>query len=202
MHCSRSEMAETDTHEAQPRLRATRSWDGVTAVVAALVGLLALIVSAYTASIQRQQARAQVWTRLFFVNSDVERTLMVMNKGVGPASIESVRVYVDGKAQPDWSHVHSALGTQAPGQHAGSNLNGIVVAANEHITFMQFTDADDWSRFKANAGRVKMRVCYCSVLDECLVVDERATRPGRGTVCSQVSPVARCDRVEAEEFNE
>ena len=194
-------MADTDAPLPEGRVR-RRDWDGAAAVIAALVGLLALVVSAYTASVQRQQVRAQVWTRLFFANSDVDRTLMVMNKGVGPARIESVRIYVDGKAQPDWGHVYSALGLPVPDQRVDSTLNGIVVAANERINYLQFMRAEDWSAFKAKAGRVKLRACYCSVLDECLVFDERAANPGHGAISSQVAPAARCDRVEAEEFND
>ncbi|MEO8460438.1 MAG: hypothetical protein ABI451_07910 [Dokdonella sp.] len=185
-----------------PILPPRRQWDGVAAVIAALVGLLALVVSAYTADVQRQQVRAQVWTRLFFGNSDVDRTLMVMNKGVGPASIQSVRVYVDGKVQADWKHIYAALGLPMPEQRVDSTLNGIVVAPNERINFVQFERPDDWAAFKAKAGRVKLRVCYCSVLDECLVFDERAVHFGHGAISSQVTPITRCDRIETEEFSE
>ncbi|HEY2346785.1 MAG TPA: hypothetical protein VGH80_13060 [Xanthomonadaceae bacterium] len=194
-------MAEAADPSPNPSSR-RRDWDGAAAVIAAFVGLLALAVSAYTAQVQREQVRAQVWTRLFFANSDVDRTLMVMNKGVGPASIQSVRIYVDGKAQPDWAHVYAALGLPMPEQRVDSTLNGIVVAANERINYLQFAHADDWAAFKSRAGRVKLRACYCSVLDECLVFDERAAHSGHGAVSSQVTPAAKCDRVEADEFND
>jgi hypothetical protein len=180
---------------------ASRTWDA-SALIAALIGLLALCVSAYTANVQRQQAKAQVWTRLFFANSDTDRTLMVMNKGVGPARIESVRVYVDGKAQPDWKHVFAALGLPANDERVQSTLSGIVLAANERVNLMSFKDPADWTAFRAVAGRADLRACYCSVLDECVVFDEREVRGNTGARSARVKSVSQCERVEAEEFNE
>ena len=184
---------------AQP----ARNWDGVAAIIAALVGLLALCVSAYTAHVQRQQAKAQVWTQLIFANSDTDRTLMVMNKGVGPARLQSLRVYADGKAQPDWDHVFDALGIKSEtASTVQSTLNGIVVAANERVDFLKFNNADEWSRFRAQGKRVQLRACYCSVLDECVVFDERVARAVRGAVSSRTTAVDRCERDDAEEFNQ
>lgn len=186
--------------EVEPRRR--RDWDGLAAVIAALVGLLALLVSAYTANVQRQQVRAQVWTRLFFASSDSDRNLMVTNKGVGPARIESLSIYVDGKAQQDWDHVFAALGVAKPPQLLVSTVNGMVVAANERVTFLQFARAEDWNAFREHAeSRVKLRTCYCSVLDECLLFDQRTAHRGHGAISAMVTPVEHCDRVEADEFN-
>jgi hypothetical protein len=179
-----------------------RNWDAVAAVIASLIGLLALCVSAYTANVQRQQAKAQVWTRLFFASSDPGRALLVMNKGVGPARIESVRMYVDGKAQRDWPHVFAALGLPPREDRVQSTLNGIVVAANERVDFLVFADAKDWADFRAQASRASLRACYCSVLDECLVFDERSARGSGGALSSHVRPAAQCERNEAEEFQE
>lgn len=182
-------------------------WDAA-AIIASMIGFLALLVAGYTAYVQRytariqlQQVSAQVWTRLFFASSEAERSFAVVNKGVGPASIESVRVYVDGKAQPDWSHVFAALGAATMGVRVYTSLNGLVVSANERTQVLQFKGPQDWSDYMAQANRVKMRVCYCSVLNECLVVDEREVHRGHGAISSQVVPVARCERVETEEFN-
>ena len=52
-----------ETRAALARL-GRRDWDGLAAVIAAFVGLLALLVSGYTAYLQRQQVRAQVWPYL------------------------------------------------------------------------------------------------------------------------------------------
>src|SRR3954467_8259149 len=87
-----------------------RNWDGVAAVIAAFVGLLALCVSGYTAYLQRQQVRAQVWPYLESGISSSKRSVTLFNKGVGPAIIGSVHVLVDGKPQRNWPAVFRALG--------------------------------------------------------------------------------------------
>ncbi len=187
----------------EPSSRPRRDWDGVAAVIAALVGLLALLVSAYTANVQRQQARAQVWTQLIFAHSDNDRSLMVTNKGVGPARIQSVSFYVDGKPQPDWDHLIAALKMEGKPDFGWSSLNGGVLAANERLNFLVFKDEKDWTAFGERArGRLKLRVCYCSVLDECQLFDQRARRPVSGPGRTPTTPVERCGRVETEEFND
>ena len=91
--------------QAAPRPRRRRDWDGVAAIIAAGVGLLALFVSAYTAYIQHQQVRAQVWPYLLAGNDDGNQSIYVYNKGVGPAIVQSAQIFVDGKPQTDWVHV-------------------------------------------------------------------------------------------------
>ncbi len=85
-------------------------WDALAAIIAALVGLLALCVSGYTAYIQREQVRAQVWPYLLAGNDDGDQSIYVYNKGVGPAIVKTAQIFIDGKAQTDWVHVLTALG--------------------------------------------------------------------------------------------
>jgi hypothetical protein len=174
-----------------------RNWDAIAALIAALIGLLALCVSAYTASIQRQQAKAQVWTQLMFANSDTDHALLVLNKGVGPARLESLRLFVDGKAQPDWDHVFAALGVTHQGELRQSTVNGTVIAANERLEYMTLGNAEDWKAFRAQKSRLRARYCYCSVLDECRVFDQRAPRREDAETA-----VASCERSADEEFAE
>ena len=67
------------------------------AIVATFVGVLALGVSGYTAYIQRQQVRAQVWPYLEVGYSNVPTLRMTLvNKGAGPAIVKNVIIRVDG----------------------------------------------------------------------------------------------------------
>jgi hypothetical protein len=108
-----------------------REWDGVAAVIAALVGLLALCVSGYTAYIQRQQVRAQVWPYLETGISGSKRELSLVNKGVGPALIRSVQIYVDGKPQRNWDAVYAALGLKFEYRPPYSTVNRVVLGRAE-----------------------------------------------------------------------
>src|SRR5262249_38620285 len=73
------------------------------AAVATFIGLLALVVSAYTAYVQRQQVRAQVIPILQFGTSNTPHfDVSIDNKGVGPALIKHVVVTLDGEAFTTW----------------------------------------------------------------------------------------------------
>jgi len=154
-----------------------REWDGVAAIIAALVGLLALCVSGYTAYIQRQQVRAQVWPYLETGISGSKRELSLVNKGVGPALIRSVQIYVDGKPQRNWDAVYAALGLKFEYRPPYSTVNRVVLSAGERITQVLFRDSDDFNRYAKQATRVQMRLCYCSTMNECWMRDEREKDP-------------------------
>jgi hypothetical protein len=175
-----------------------REWDGVAAIIAALVGLLALCVSGYTAYIQRQQVRAQVWPYLEVGNFDPEHALAVLNKGVGPAIVRSAQVWVDGKAQPDWKHVLNTLDIPSHG-FEDSTVNGTVLSAGERVVMIKIVDEAVYQRFRdAATARLGMQLCFCSTLGECWLYSDRMP----GARASQQS-VEQCQNLPvAEVFND
>lgn len=174
-------------------------WSAVAAIVATLVGLLALGVSAYTANLQRQQVRAQVWPRLLLASSDTRREVIVLNKGVGPAIVGSVRFTVDGIAQRDWASVTRAMLGEPldPAVYGQSTIADAILAPGEQLTILQISDEAAWRRFRGAASKLKGRICFCSTLQECWIVDQ--TAPTRD---DEYRETDRCERNEAEEFNE
>jgi hypothetical protein len=161
--------------------RRATSNDGFAAIIAALVGLLALCVSGYTAYIQRQQVRAQVWPYLETGLSPSRHELTLVNKGVGPALIRSVQIFVDDKPQHDWDAVYAALGLKYERRPPYSTISGVVVSAGERIEQVVFNDVDDFNLYVRQASRVSTRVCYCSTMDECWVRDSREAESSRIT---------------------
>lgn len=183
--------------------RRTIRWDAVAAIIASLVGLLALLVAGYTAYVQRQQVRAQVWPYLIIGNDDLSQSLTVENKGVGPAIVRSVQVRIDGKPQSDWIHVVAALG-MPPLHFNQTTVNRDVLSPAEELQAIHFTDKKLWQRFHDAAfGRMAMDVCFCSTLDECWVSENRnLVGPATMPLQLQVRPVAQCPRLPAAEvFN-
>ncbi len=154
--------------EAGESSRRALNWDALAAIVASLIGLVALVVAGYTAYIQREQVRAQVWPYLIGGSSSASNDIIWINKGVGPAIIRSVEVGFDGRAQQDWS---SLLGTMEPrpeGWHQ-SFLAGNVVSAGETVTWLHFSNRSDFDRFMTHGKQDGFRVelCYCSTLGDC-----------------------------------
>lgn len=178
-------------------------WDALGVIVASLVGLLALVVAGYTAYIEREQVRAQVWPYLITGNNDLTWSLTLGNKGVGPAIVRSVQVKVDGKAQVDWDHVLMALGL--PSRHyILSTVNHGVLSPGEELQMIRFPDKESWGQFRdAASGRLAADICFCSTLGECwMSSNEKIIGPKSMPLQLRVNAVAQCPRLlPAEIFN-
>lgn len=145
-------------------------WDALAAIVASLVGLLALIVGGYTAYIQREQVRAQVWPYLLLgsSNADGHYELTAINRGVGPLIVRSVEVLANGKPVRDWHALFDLLGFEPTGGDVSSTLNQTVLAPGDPLHWIAFRNANDINAFRADWARlhVEARVCYSSTLGE------------------------------------
>lgn len=123
------------------------------AIIASLVGFLALLVAGYTAYIERytaeiqnKQVQAQVWPHLHLSQSTFPPSIHVVNQGMGPAIVRSVEVLVNGKPQPDWDHVFAAVGMQGNVNTQGPKLNGNVLAPGYDMIWENFGFTQDQYR--------------------------------------------------------
>ena len=178
---------------AVPEQTETRRASRYDAVIATLVGLCALCVSAYTAYVQRQQVRAAVWPILEFDSSnapDIHFTLA--NKGVGPAIIRHVIVKVDGQPVRNWREVLEKI--LGPGEHLGaeSDMSGRVFAAGESVAVFTPHGAENtplnydksnplWMNMNKDRLRVSVEICYCSTLGECWTLRASGLAPSTTT---------------------
>ena len=120
----------------------------LTALAAVLIGVSALFVSIYQASIMREQQRimreqqrASVWPYLE-IGTNFNSTglrIRVMNQGVGPARIQAVEVTVDDDAMMNWSAVLSALLESPNVPHVRRSISGRVLAPDSEITIFELT---------------------------------------------------------------
>jgi len=187
----------------------TRRASRYDAIIATLVGLCALCVSAYTAYMQRQQVRATVWPILEFDTSnqpDIHLTLA--NKGVGPAIIRHVVVKVDGQPVINWrAALEKLLG---PGEHrfSESDMNSHVLSAGESMTILTPRDSENnplnfdrsnplWVKMNEARARVAVEMCYCSTLGECWTL-----RAGGVTTASTTTETRRCPSPSATSFQQ
>jgi len=180
-----------------------RNWNALSAIIASLIGLLALCVSGYTAYIQREQVRAEVWPNLIAGNDDNDLSLIVYSKGVGPAIVRSAQIWVEGKPQSDWHHVLDALGMKRPITFSESTINPDVVSPGENVRIIKFEDKDIYRQFRsaAVAKHMAIAICYCSTLGECWQYRD-AHLVGFKEGPLQMAPVNQCPRLHpAEVFN-
>jgi len=192
----------SDESQVAGAQRAIR-WDALAAIIASLVGLLALIVAGYTAYIQRQQVRAQVWPYLISGNNDLTQSLVVNNKGVGPAVVRTVQLWVNGKPQSDWNRVVANMGLP-PHQFFQATINHDVLSPGEELQIIRFPDKALWQRFKtAASNRMAMDICFCSTLGECWISSNKnLIEPPSMPLQLKVEAVDRCPQLPpAEVFN-
>ena len=185
--------------EPAPATRRRRDWDGFAAVIASFIGLLALVISGYTAYVQRQQLRAQVWPHLQIWKSTVNLGLYVTNQGTGPARVASVRVTVGGAPVKTWADVRKAAGFTDEERTAMSTLGEIVLPpGKEQPIFKPVENEQSQAKFKELLSNetltLSMTVCYCSILEECWVATFGALQDRE--VPSDTCPIPEADRFE------
>jgi len=188
------------------------NWDAIAAIIAALIGLLAIFISGYTAWNVRQQTRAQVWPYVQmgesdYLPSDTRKgrvpvvshggTLQALNKGVGPAIVRSVEVLVDGKPQSGWNHVFRALGYRSSPPFEVSSFDHTVLSPDTNLSFLVIFGQKAWLRFKSKFVKdVAIRACYCSTLGDCWTSTLDFRKRHR-----QGQPVSSCSGIpKAEQF--
>jgi len=178
-------------------------WDAVAAIIASLVGFLALLVAGYTAYVQRytaqiqnKQVQAQVWPYLISGNNDLTQSLVVDNKGVGPAIVRTVRVRVGGKPQRDWNHIVANMGLP-PHSFFQATINRDVLSPGEELQIIRFPDQKLWERFHdAVLNRMSIDICFCSTLGECWISSNKnLIGPPSMPLQLQANQVDRCPRL-------
>lgn len=147
----------------------------VAALSAVFVGVCALGVSVYTAKLQRQQIEAQAWPYLQLWWSNVDRRYSVSNRGVGPAQVRDMKVFVDGVEVASWREAFLRLTDRPLECSRESFVARRVLAANEDVSMLELCNDVDLTDFSAARSRLQREICYCSVLDECWLLSERAT---------------------------
>jgi hypothetical protein len=172
----------------EPRPPARRfNWDMLAALMAVFVGACALGVSVYTAQLQRQQIQAQAWPYLQLWRSNMEWRYAVSNRGVGPAQVRDMKVFVDGAEVASWDEAFERAVGRPLDCSKQSFVSRRVLAANEDVSMLEFCNEADFTAFDAAARRVQREFCYCSILDECWLLSERAP-----SEAEFLRPVAAC----------
>jgi hypothetical protein len=169
--------------------RTGRGWLDITlAVSAVFISLMSLFLAIQHGRVMEKMVEASTWAFVTVASSTADAAsfsphprLTVINKGVGPAKIEDLEIFYQGVAQPGpHALVKAILKTGEPEILHGfleSTVQGVVLSAKEEVNFVDF-GVNKYSPEQSTAlsravSAVKFRVCYCTVLDRCSVVDSR-----------------------------
>lgn len=146
------------------------------AAAALIISFASLWVALREGRTQERLLSSSVWPYLQFQTGNVtpsgasEIDFSVENAGVGPAKLQWFTLYYKDKAY--------------------KNLDAALIAccgARETANFIQLpkraSDAAVWAKLDHERFKFHARGCYCSVLDECWLLDSRQQQPVSVKAC-------------------
>lgn len=119
--------------------------------------------------------------------------LYLANTGIGPARIRSLEIGYEGRAALNLRGLVSLCCTQTPAEalpkmnywHSG-DIRGEMIPYGKEFNVFAWPEPDGdprWARLQAQRLQLNIRVCYCSVFDECYLRDNEHREPGAVKSC-------------------
>lgn len=147
--------------------------DRIVAFTAILISVCALVVSFYEVRIMRTQQQASVWPYIVLgQNYNSEGfTLMAMNKGIGPAKVESLVLKIDGEPLDSLNELF--VKTVGPGHkfsydnYSVHGINQTVLEPGYDKHLLRLPWIPDTYKLIDQLDRVEMEVVYSSILGAC-----------------------------------
>lgn len=151
------------------------------AITAIIVSACALGVSFYEASIMRTHQKSAVWPYIQLGQQYDSKgfALEAYNKGVGPAMIESLKVWVDNKPVNSLNQVLDTLLGEGHGvnwnNYSIHNVNQNVLESGYNEPMVRFQWNDDTRILQKKIDRIKIEMIYKSIYDDCWMVSFDST---------------------------
>lgn len=181
------------TPDPLPRRTGVHKLDLFVGACALLVSAVSLFIGWQSNRTQQRMLAASVWPYLSWDTSNYSEetqqqivTLEIHNSGVGPARIETVELSYQGQALANGGQlVMACCKQQVEGlknwSSRTSTINPVVIPAHDQVKFFGILKTGDnaslWETFNHERFKVEGRVCYCSVLDECWLLESARNVP-------------------------
>lgn len=174
--------------------RTGRIWiDLVVAACAILISVASLWVAVREGRTQERLLSASVWPYLQYGTDDIPSNVQkidftVRNAGVGPARMHWATLYY-GNAPYATAKAALAACCGAVGRltTVTQYLQQRVLTPNETVAFIHLTknarNSAVWTKLDLARQRFYLRACYCSVLDDCWLLDSRRDQPQAVNAC-------------------
>jgi hypothetical protein len=194
-----------DDIEAHPRHTGHRWFDLILALSAIFISAVSLAVAIEHGRTERDLVAASSWPFIGAVIANQYSTeggrslaaIGVSNSGVGPAKIESLEVFYQGKPARSGSDLlRRCCGLQPAGElphgrHFEVTDRTVLRAGEARATFGVWRDSPVGEAFAHHLTDFTFRTCYCSVLDQCWVSNMRNLRTTPVKACPE--PKVRFD---------
>jgi hypothetical protein len=178
-------------------------WLDVTlAVSAIMISMISLFLAIQHGRAMERMVEATTWPYVMVDSSTANLdgtphiTLRISNKGVGPARIASVEVFFQDAALTDPEMLlRTVLQSPDPTRRwplLQSDVIDSVLSAKEAVNLVDldarnFT-SEEYARIGGALEKMTFRTCYCSVFDECWMLD---TRKAARAAAVKACPVPR-----------
>jgi hypothetical protein len=164
--------------------------------VPAFVISIALAYATYVqADATRKIQQSETWPYVSYGTSDItdegvdEISFALGNDGVGPARLKQLEFVYDGKPMETPRKFLQACCGDPPGKATpfmSSNFE-TVLRPGENIRFIRLVKKPEnsavWDRLEVERWKVAVRACYCSIFDDCWVLDSKKPDPLPVKVC-------------------
>ena len=141
----------------------------IMAISAVFISMVAVAIALFEASIVREQQKSSVWPHIEVLTTNVDGFVYhATNKGLGPATIEDVRVTLNKKPILEWNELLRLLDSKFSWNKKQSTINRRVISPEETIEFLQL-DKDSYMRIISlnQDFQLSVEICYCSVYKDC-----------------------------------
>lgn len=117
-------------------------------------------------------------------------SLELHNNGVGPAQLGPIEISYEGKPVRDPRDMLQrccGLKLDQPFTTSTSPASRIVLAAGESTQFLRIASTPEtkaiWDRFNVERWKLRVRSCYCSIFDECWMIEGTQAQPRSVAQC-------------------
>lgn len=165
-----------------------------------LISMVSLFVAVSANRTQERMLAASVWPSLLFGTSSVsvegkpQVTFDLINRGTGPARIRWAELSIDGTGFHDTAELlRLCCNETAEVSIFSSGLHRRVLGSDEWIAVVRLPREGNsealWQAFESARHRIRLRACYCSVLDDCWLLDSELDDPQPVRACPTAPPV-------------
>ena len=183
----------SEPSDSAPATR-SRNADIMIGVAAVLISAISLALAISANHTQERLLAASTWPFLQYGTGNRTEegesviTMSLYNGGIGPARIHSIQVLYENQFQVDAARLlQSCCNPNAKPLSTVTSAGAGVLAADSKATFLHVSEKDNdpevWTNFNQERFKVRVLVCYCSVLKDCWTFDSTQSEP---------APIDRC----------
>jgi len=165
--------------------------DLIIALFALVISSLAAGAAVYQGRVIARQLSVAVWPYVTFreTSSNTYIELDVLNVGSGPAIIGGATLYVDEKPQASLSTTLRRLGFKPDHGDATVTLTnlgpGAVIPSGQSLPLVRVESRQFAALAPKVAQRIRVEVCYCSMLQQCWLKSTGQNYPTEVTTCDR-----------------